>query len=476
VFFSRSETTQLSLVRALEKRLPQRLVSRIQRIPTGARLASAAGWSLAGAVGARVLTFPIGVILARLMGRAGYGQLGIIYASVELFATFGGLGLGLASTKHVAELRKKDPVRAGRIIGLSMFLTMVAGGMLALGLLLLAPWIAPRILAEPTLVGPLRISAVLLYLSVIDSVQMASLAGFEAFKVSARIRVLKGTLDLPLMIGGYFLGGLDGVIWGASLSRAIQYVANRLALKSEARRAGMVLSFRHCLQESRVLWSFSLPALISGILVAPVNWVCSAMLVNQARGYIEMGSYSAANQWYSLIIFLPLTMGTGVLPIISERMGDQDSENSRAVLRTVLKLNAVIVIPAVVILSVFSPLLMAIYGHGYRDSWPTLIAVAATAGIFAMCAPVGDVIAASGRMWVGCAMNLGWAAIFIATSVFLVRWGSLGLASSRLIAYCAHAGWTFYFAYKVLQPSSTASEPAGWRRRFALFSAVKSRM
>jgi len=48
-------------------------------------------------------------------------------------------------------------------------------------------------------------------------------------------------------------------------------------------------------------------------------------------------------------------------------------------------------------------------------------------------------------------MNAGWTAVYIVSTALLVRWGSLGLASSRLLAYVVHAIWTLAFAYYVLQ-------------------------
>jgi hypothetical protein len=59
--------------------------------------------------------------------------------------------------------------------------------------------------------------------------------------------------------------------------------------------------------------------------------------------------------------------------------------------------------------------------------------------------------------------------VFLATNVLLVRWGALGVASARLVAYAVHAGWTFWFAAAFLRshaplrrgPHRTRSVAAG---------------
>jgi hypothetical protein len=53
-------------------------------------------------------------------------------------------------------------------------------------------------------------------------------------------------------------------------------------------------------------------------------------------------------------------------------------------------------------------------------------------------------------MWLGFVTNLAWAAVLIVATFFLVRWGSFGFASARLIAYFLHSIWSFALAYVVI--------------------------
>jgi O-antigen/teichoic acid export membrane protein len=115
-----------------------------------------------------------------------------------------------------------------------------------------------------------------------------------------------------------------------------------------------------------------------------------------------------------------------------------------------LKINAAIIIPCVLVLSLLAPYVMRIYGRDYKDAWPTLIVLLITSGIYALLTPVGEIIAAAGRMWLGFATNLAWAAVLIVATVFLVRWGSFGFASARVIAYSLHATWSFALAYMAI--------------------------
>jgi O-antigen/teichoic acid export membrane protein len=438
--------------------VPSALAQRLDFAPLTRRLAHGAGWSLLGAVVSRALVAPIGILLARSMGREQFGELAIIYSSVELFAVFGGFGLGVTAVKHIAEFRSKDPVRAGRIIALSTLMMMLTAGTVGLVLFAFARWLASDALAAPHLAGPLRIAALLLFFNLVTQVQMASLSGFEAFKVVTRLQLLSGLIDLPLLLVGYSIAGLPGVLWGAVVSRVALCFLCRRALLVEARQAGVPVSLDLHRQDLSMLLNFSLPSLISGILVAPVNWLCATMLVNQSDGYREMGAYNAANQWYTLIVFAPMAMANGILPLLSDRLSNRDLHASRTVFRLIVRVNAAIALPIAVGASLFSPYVMAVYGHEYRDAWPTLIAVVLTGTLFVVLAPVGDVLAASGRMWVGCLMNFAWAVAFVVMAVLLVRFGSVGLATARLGAYCLHAGWVLWFVFRVLRPQWAPGE------------------
>jgi O-antigen/teichoic acid export membrane protein len=434
-------------------RLPRLVRERIECMPLGQRLVRGAFWSVAGTGAAKLLNIPVAVVLARLMGASHYGELGVILGSVDLFAVFAGFGLGMTATKHVAEFRHNNPERAGRILGLS---TVTAVGMaliFAAVLFIVAPTLASHTLSAPYLAKPLRLTAMLLFFGSLSGAQTGALYGFEAFRTTASLQAIAGALSSIFMMLGYFVNGLNGIIWGLAIVRLVEWVLRHVALRAEARRAMIAIRFRECTRELSILWQFSLPAVLGGALVTPINWLCATILVRQWNGYREMGLYNAASQWSNTLLFLPVTVGIVVLPILSDCISAKDIGQSANMLRTMLLANAAIVTPLVVLFSVLSPYIMRMYGREYSHAWLTLVLVTVTAGVLAVLMPVGDLIAASGRMWVGLFMNLGWAVVLLASTAFLVHrgFGAAGLAAARLFAYLIHAAWTSIFAYHVIR-------------------------
>jgi O-antigen/teichoic acid export membrane protein len=146
--------------------------------------------------------------------------------------------------------------------------------------------------------------------------------------------------------------------------------------------------------------------------------------------------------------------------MMSEQFGGTDGAATARTLRIGIGLNAFVCIPAGVILLILSPYIMALYGAEFEAGSGTMDIVVLTAMLLAVQAPVGQVIAASGRMWMGAAMNLGWAFVFLFSTYLLVSsgYGAFGLALGRGIAYLVHAAWTLGYAVIVLRQAGKQSQ------------------
>lgn len=434
----------------------RRLAERIEGSAVASRLAKGALWSLAGTAVTRLFTLAASVVTVRLLGKVSYGELGVVTSTLLTFQAFAGLGLGMTATKYVAELRATDRARAGRILALSALVSGGAGVAAAALLWIFAPWLAAHTLGAPGLSGALRVAGLGLVFATLGGAQTGALAGFEAFRTLTRLNVWSGLLGVPVTIGAVWRFGFDGAVWSTVVTAALQWALTAFAVRAEARRHGVAIDFRRGWREQRVLWTFSLPALAQGVMVGPVSWAAAAILVNRPGGYPEMGVFSAANQWYTAVLFLPTALGGPVLPVLSERVGRKDAAGARKVLLAAVGMNAAVVVPIVAAGGLASPWIMGLYGPGFAEAWPTLVVVLATAGLVAVTNPFGQVLAAAERLWLGFLMNSGWAAVFLGSTLLLVDRGALGLGTARLLGYAAHAAWTAAFAVRFARAGRAA--------------------
>ncbi len=410
--------------------------NRIENSPIGYRLARGMFWSMAGAVISRGLMFSAWVLVARMLGKTGFGELGMIQSTVGMFGVFAGFGLGLTATKHVAEFRRSDPERAGRILGLSGLVAMATGGLMSMGLFLFAPQLAEHTINAPHLTGVLRISAVMLFLSALNGAQTGALSGFEAFKTIAYVNFFVGLISFPILVGGGYFGGLTGVVWAMTINLGINWLLNHLALRKEASRYKVPFTFRGSCRELSVIWKFSLPAAFSGAVVGPVIWACNAILVNQPNGYAEMGIYNAVLRVKQVPETILMMLAAPLLPILSEHFGKGDTKSYNKTISYAFALSVCIIVPVSLIQVAVPTLTLLPYGQDYQGNTNAVQWLMLHAVLIGLFQPFGIILASMNRMWFGFTFNLSWGAVFLALTFLLAPlYGAAGLAAAFALTH-----------------------------------------
>jgi O-antigen/teichoic acid export membrane protein len=405
---------------------------------TGSRLAKGAAWSLAGSVASRAFGIVASILVARILGKNGFGEFGIIQSTVAMFQIFAGFGLGLTATKYIAEHRTSDPGRVGRVIGLSLLGACCTGLLTGAALYVASEWLATRILIAPHLIGVLRLSAFLLLLGAITGTQTGALAGFEKFRSIARVNLFSGAVSCVVVVGATFMGGLEGAVIGLIVGTTATLLFNQISLRTACDEARINPSIFDAWQEYPVLWRFSLPAVLGGLMVTPAVWLCNAMLVNRPDGYGEMGIFNAANQWRAAILFLPGVVEMIILPVIANLRGEGNWRSYKKVLLYNVCFNGAIALAATLVISFFAPIIMGGYGAGFESGYWVLLVLCLSSVLATIVGVSGQLLASEDKMWWGMVLNLVWALTLIGTSWLLVDRGALGLAFANLLAYGVH--------------------------------------
>jgi O-antigen/teichoic acid export membrane protein len=414
------------------------LYERLKAAPIAERLARGAFWTVAANVVTRFVTLGSSIALARLLGKDVFGKLGIVQGTVMMYAAFAGVGAGSTATKYVAELRTTDPARAGRILALAGLTSWGASAIISVLLFVLAPVMAERTLQAPDLTTPLRLATVLLFFGATNTSQTGALAGLEAFKSLAKATAITLTLTAALTVLGAVLAGFQGALVGSVVAVVVTWLVYHIFLRIEARKFNISITWKHCTQEWSVLWRFSVPALLAGLVSAPALWASSAMLVREPNGYAEMAVLTVARQWQTLILFLPTTLGSVLLPVLVNLEGIKDRTAYIKTMRAGILVTAAIAAAAAIVVSLASILIMSSYGPSFRSGWATLVLLSFGAVFVAVTGVVGVAITSAGRMWVGMAINTIWALVFMGATLAFVRWGAAGIAGANLVAYGIH--------------------------------------
>lgn len=400
------------------------------------RFTQGAFWSFAGLLGSRLAGFLGAVIAARFLGQSGFGELAIIQSTIALMGSFAGYSIGLTAVKYVAELKGKNPERTGRIIPLTCLVCWIAGVSITLIFLWAAPWLAATSLNAPHLTPELRLSSLMLLVSVAMAPQNGMLIGFQAFQASARISWSVGLVSLPLTALLAWLAGVKGVIVATILSLLMDGLLSLAVLIRECRRHGIHLRFREAWQERAILWRFSLPAFLASINLAVVTWAAKAILANQSRGYAELGLFSAAMQFQWLITALNTILVSVSVPLLTEIYGREEKEPFARAYNLYFKLHWRLAAAAGFLALGLSPWLIRLFGDRFQNGSPVL-ALCLAAMVMGVVFNLADQsFFISGRMWLSLTFNLVWGIILLAVVVRLVPpHGASGLAVAFTISY-----------------------------------------
>lgn len=403
------------------------------------RLAGGVAWTVFGSVISQASVYACAVIAARLLGKATFGQLAIIQSTVVMFANVATLGLGITATKYVSELQTADPKRAGRILGLCAVVTVVTGVLLSAAVFVLAPWLARDTLHAPYLSDELRLSAVFVLFFGMNAYQLGALVGLEAFQKMAWVSLLQSLTAVVLTVGLILMMGLAGAALALSASAFLSWVYYQVLLNRECRKRGLTLTCAGAWSERQVLYGFALPATLSGMASGAANWGGSAVLVRQA-GFAELALFSAANNFRTIVTYLPRLVTRVASPILCNLRSEDDAGTYRRALWTNMGICTALAVVAAAVIGALCPILLGLFGSGFADGTSVARLLLAAGVIEVSCWGLFQVIFTHGRLWLEFA-NVGLRSALMLGIVFLLagRHGAVGLSVACL------ASWAFAF-------------------------------
>jgi len=377
-------------------------------------------WSVTGAIIQRGLSLLAGIIVARILGRHVYGQWGVILGIASMFGSIGGLGMATAAAKYIAELKKNDPLRAGRV--LSLILLISFGGVLitSIACLCLAKLMADHLYHTPELFIPLMVTSAMLFCLMGNLILQGVMAGFESFREIAQISAIQGVvLFVAIVLLTYWLG-LVGTITGMTISYGTAACLYLVAIFKRCRKYDIRVSGTGMRKELRIIWNYAAPGFLTSFILHPANMLSQAMVANTRKGFSGLAGYSAAVYWRELVLFVPRAAKRITLPMLSKLRGDKDYKRFRKALWANIAVNGGVALAVALPLMILSPWILRLYGPDFAQDRDIFIVVIAIGVIQAIREVFTQVLACMERMWYHSASNFLWGIIVLGGSYFLI--------------------------------------------------------
>ena len=413
-------------------------MNRANELSTTNSLLSKGTWVALDSVASRGLTAAAMMLVATRLGSNSFGELAMIQITLVMIAALISDALKLTLTRQIASEASGAGGGIGALVGFGFSITFAIGSVIATLLYLVAPMIALRGLGSLGLLVPLRYGLAFVLTEALNGVAIGTLTGLQSFRAMAIGGIFAGTVSVGLLAAASNYS-VSAVVLAQVCSSLFSLLVRCHLIKAalDARRA--ILRITVSREHLAILLRLGLPAMIAAILWTPANWIVTVMLANSQDGYRQLGMVAAANQWFSLVMFVPSVVGIVLFPRFAHEITLRQSVAVRATLTGGIRSSLAIALPLAGVVIIFSGYIMRAYGASFTSGQTILVLMSIAAMLGAIQNLLSNFLASADRMWSSMAAQGTWVAVFVGSSWILIRHGTggAGVATATLVAYCA---------------------------------------
>jgi O-antigen/teichoic acid export membrane protein len=263
----------------------------------------------------------------------------------------------------------------------------------------------------------------------INGYQVGALIGLEAFRPLAAASLIRGLITLPVFVIGILTAGLRGAVVALALVSLLNYIVHGFVLTNQCRLVRVSISYHLRRQDWRLLYRFSIPVLVAGMSFTPAVWWTNTLLA-RSSGYAQLGVFSAAFQWNTVILFFSGALGNLCLPLLSSVLAEKNMTKYARILlaNLVLATGSALLVAVPVVIS--APFIVSLYGKSFAQAYKTLLWVCFAAVLTAANTSVGHAIWSLDATVSGVLLALMRGAFLVTAAYYLSGHGALGLAAS----------------------------------------------
>ena len=219
----------------------------------GRKLIEGTSWTTLGTIMERGGNLASFAIAGNILTKINFGELGLLYSTVGMIGIFAGLGLSTTSTKYIAQYKDTDKEKTGRIIMLVFIISFVLSFSSALILFLSAGFIGSDIFNAEHLKFAIKYSAFFVLFEAMYKAQQGIIIGYEKFNILFIIDLIKGVTTLLLVIIGVNNHGVEGAIFGFTVSSFLSWLLQNIYINKINRKEKIKLNHKKLLFEINII-------------------------------------------------------------------------------------------------------------------------------------------------------------------------------------------------------------------------------
>lgn len=377
----------------------------------------------------------ISISIARSVNPEEFGVYSIIVNVQNTVALLAGLGMGTALAKFVAEYKRTAPSEALMVAKVAVSLMLAFSAICVVAYLALAGVIGEGLYDKPEIVSLIPLSAFVVFSSASFTTIYGVIQGCQHFNLLSLMQVATPIATLALVVVLVPSFGIAGALIGYALAQgllslAALYLINKSDLpflRIRTPKAGKDLVMK--------VVSFAVPAVLTSLLVGPIIWISTTELA-LVSGFEAVGYFAVAMVFYQVFTTFPRAIVVPLIPRVAESKTTSLSEVERITAKSI-RVTSFAMFPMLFGVALFSgPAINILYGETYEPATTAIFLMMAACYLSSLTSIIGGMITGIGRMWVGLALNVAWAIVFLLLTFLMVPVSGIeGLGYAFAISY-----------------------------------------
>jgi len=413
-----------------------KIYSKINSSKIISRYAVGVFWSLLSTIISRFFSLLTAIFIARLLGKEGYGIFGMVQSTLSVGLLIG-FSMAGTLTKYISEYKYTDKNKVRNIYYITQKASYIISTLIMIVMIILARWLAVNVFKNSNLESYLYTGSVLMFITIINSIQVGAVAGFEDFKGIGKINCIQTVLNSILAVPLVLLYDIQGALVAIILSTFVSCIQFYTLINNKFKEYGInsVLYWRETYNDLDIIYRYTFPNYVSGIVVVLSVWISNTILITQGNGFLELGLFNAANQWRQLITFLPQLLVSVTIPILSQSYAKEDKKDFVQAFNVNMKLSWAIALPITTFVILFRGPLSEIFGKQYRGMEVIVLFLMVTSFLGIISNVIGTTLLSIGYIWTLAISNLTYSLLLIVLTIMLVpKYLGVGLAVAYLVA------------------------------------------
>ncbi|MFV0943005.1 oligosaccharide flippase family protein [Bacillus pacificus] len=413
-------------------------------------------WIGLGSVISSASVYVSALIIARVLGIEMYGKYAIIQSNVYTFATIASAGLGITVTKFVSQYRNSNKEKCAEVISNLRIISLMTSIMFTVIIIGFSSYYATHILKDSEIIILLRIAAFYVLFTTLNAFQVGALLGFELFKKVARVNLFQGIFNIVITSMFTVLFGITGAIFALTFSSFLLWIYNYVMLKKIYKDKDISLTIVNKF-DREITYGFLLPAALCGIVSGIITWGSTNLIVTLKDGYNELAMYNAANNYKTIILYIPNLIGRVVLPTLSNYKSTQKKHRYNSLVKANFAINIAISAFVGAVIVINSKLFFGLYGNDFYDHNILMIVIIIGAILDVTTNLIFQLLVVENKMWSQfLVIVLRYVALLIVTFAFKDTLGGLALGLGYLVSTIVNL--LYYIVYYLTRSNRKRGE------------------